>query len=135
MGSEEKESSEHPEDQISEKSECREVDVEFPVACADRKDFEHSEYAHSKDVDRPHIEVVSLIDLAELSNLFGVEILFAGAVPKHVLDVKWIAVGRLEDFPSIELWIDDVQRVVVEEVVDKLHGNRFRQRLQLDLCE
>ena len=78
---EQEERSEHPEDQIREESECREIEVEFPVACADGKDFEHGEYAHAKDVDRPHVEVMSLIDLAELADLFSVEVLLPGAVP------------------------------------------------------
>ena len=90
---EDEERSEHPEDQIREESECREVDVEFSISRTDGKDFKDGENADAKNVDRPHVEVMAFIDLAELANLFSVEIFLSGTVPKHVLDVEWIAVG------------------------------------------
>jgi hypothetical protein len=49
--------------------------------------------------------------------------------------MEWIAVGCFEDLPSIELWIDDMQWIVLEKVVDELDGNSFGQRLQVDLGE
>ena len=135
LGPEEEERSEHPEDQVREESECRKVDVEFSVVCADGENLEDGEDADSKDVDRPHIEVVSLIDLAQLAYLLGVEVFLTGAVPEHVLDVKGIAVRRFEEFSSVELGINDVQSVVLKEIVDQLDCNWLRQRFQFDLRE
>jgi hypothetical protein len=78
---------------------------------------------------------VTFVDLAQLADLFGVEIFLAGSVPEHVLDMERIAVGCLQNFSSIELGIDDVQRIVLEEIVDELYGYALRQRLEFDLCE
>jgi hypothetical protein len=129
------ERSEHAEDNVCKETKCRKVDVELSVACADGKDLEDGEYADAKNVDRPHVEIVSFVDLAKLTNFLTIEILFTGAVPKHVLDMEWIAVGGFEDLHSVELRINDVQGIVIEKVVDELDGDGFRQRLEFDLGE
>ena len=135
LRSEKEERSEHPEGQIREESECREIDVEFLVACADGKNLEYGEDADAKNIDRPHVEVMAFIDLAQLADLLSVEILLTGAMPEHILDMEWIAVGCFEDLPSIELGIDNVQSIVLEKVVDELDGNALRQGFEFNLGE
>jgi hypothetical protein len=132
---EDEERSEHAEDHVRKETKCREVDVEFSIACADGKDLEDGEYADAKNVDRPHVEIVSFVRLAKLANLLGVEILFTGTVPEHVLDMERIAVGCFEDLHSVEVRIDDVQLIVLEEIVDQLHAHTFCEGLQFDLGE
>jgi hypothetical protein len=135
LRSEEEKRSEHPEDHVREETECREIDVELSVVGADGKDLEDREDADAENVDGAHVEIVPLIDLAKLPDLLRVEIFLARAVPQHVLDVKWIAVGRFKDLSSVELGIYGVKRIVLEEVVDELDGNTLRQWLQFDLGE
>ena len=89
---EEKECSEHPEDHVREETECREIDIELPVFHTDGENFENGENADAKNVDWPHVKVVSFVDLAQLADLLGVEVFLTGAVPEHILDMERIAI-------------------------------------------
>jgi hypothetical protein len=130
-----KECSEHSEDQVRKKAERGEISVELPVARSDGEDFEDREDAYTEDVDRSHIEIVSLIDLTQFANLVGVEVFLSRAVPEHVLDVKRITVGCFENFPSVQFGVDDMQWIVLEEIVDQLNAKTFWKMLQVDLGE
>ena len=69
---------------------------------------------------------MTFIDLTEFSDLFCVDILLPGTMPEHILNMEWIAVGRFQDFSSIEFTINDPQIVVIKEIIDHLHTDGIR---------
>src|SRR5437016_8555410 len=92
LGPEEKERSEHPKHEVGDKPEGGEIDVELSIVGADRKDLEHGKHGDAEDIDRAHIEVGALIDLAEFPDLLPVDELLPRPLPEHIFDVKRVAV-------------------------------------------
>jgi hypothetical protein len=69
---------------------------------------------------------MTFIDLTEFSDLFRVNIFLPGTMPEHILNMKWITVGRFQDFSAVKFTINDPQIVVIKEIIDHLHTDGIR---------
>ncbi len=132
MWPEEEECSEDTECQIDEKAQGGEVDIELPVAHAEREDLEERQGACCEYIERPHVEERAFFPSPERADVACPKMAPAGAVPEMVPYMKGVAARSLKDFALKERLIGDVYVLATDEPLDQLSGVISGKRAEID---